>query len=118
MQPLSSEPEDETVLGQTRRHFFGKGARGLGSLALFSLLADHEAKAAADKPAVGGLPGLPHFAPKAKRAIYLHMLGAPPNWKRSTTNQACNICLIPISLNPFAAGSALQRCQRVKPASQ
>jgi hypothetical protein len=28
--------------------------------------------------AVGGQPGLPHFAPKAKRAIYLHMLGAPP----------------------------------------
>jgi hypothetical protein len=28
--------------------------------------------------AVGGQAGLPHFAPKAKRAIYLHMLGAPP----------------------------------------
>ena len=26
----------------------------------------------------GGQPGLPHFAPKAKRAIYLHMVGAPP----------------------------------------
>ena len=25
----------------------------------------------------GGLPGLPHFAPKAKRAIYLFMAGAP-----------------------------------------
>jgi hypothetical protein len=24
------------------------------------------------------LPGLPHFAPTAKRAIYLHMVGAPP----------------------------------------
>src|SRR5207248_8861035 len=24
-----------------------------------------------------GLPGLPHFAPKAKRAIYLHMVGGP-----------------------------------------
>ena len=28
--------------------------------------------------AAGGLPGLPNFAPKAKRAIYLHMVGAPP----------------------------------------
>src|ERR1700736_6395941 len=71
-------PEDEAVLAETRRQFFGRGARGLGSLALFSLLASHESQAAADKPAVGGLPGLPHFAPKAKRAIYLHMLGAPP----------------------------------------
>jgi hypothetical protein len=26
----------------------------------------------------GGLPSLPHFAPKAKRCIYLHMMGAPP----------------------------------------
>jgi len=26
----------------------------------------------------GGLPSLPHFAPKAKRCIYLHMMGVPP----------------------------------------
>ena len=71
-------PEDEAVLAETRRQFFGRGAKGLGSLALFSLLAEQQAKAASDKPAIGGLPGLPHFAPKAKRAIYLHMLGAPP----------------------------------------
>jgi uncharacterized protein (DUF1501 family) len=71
-------PEDQAVLAETRRQFFGRGAKGLGSLALFSLLADEQAKAAQDKPAIGGLPGLPHFAPKAKRAIYLHMLGAPP----------------------------------------
>jgi uncharacterized protein (DUF1501 family) len=44
----------------------------LGSLALASLLG------AETKPSVGGVPGLPHFAPKARRAIYLHMLGAPP----------------------------------------
>ncbi len=25
-----------------------------------------------------GLPSLPHFAPKAKRCIYLHLVGAPP----------------------------------------
>jgi uncharacterized protein (DUF1501 family) len=70
-------PEDAAVLAETRRQFFGRGAKGLGSLALFSLLAD-EAWGATDKPATGGVPGLPHFAPKAKRAIYLHMLGAPP----------------------------------------
>src|ERR1700719_2609676 len=70
-------PEDATVLAETRRQFFGRGAKGLGSLALFSLLAD-EVGGATDKPATGGLAGLPHFAPKANRAIYLHMLGAPP----------------------------------------
>jgi hypothetical protein len=67
---------DEAVLNETRRQFFARGAKGLGSLALGSLLA--ETLGANPKPAFGGVPGLPHFPPKAKRAIYLHMLGAPP----------------------------------------
>ncbi len=70
-------PSDEAVLTETRRQFFGRGAKGLGNLALLSLLAE-TANAGTTKAPVGGLPGLPHFAPKAKRAIYLHMLGAPP----------------------------------------
>ena len=69
---------DDNVLVETRRQLFARGARGLGSLALYTLLEKQAAAAAAEKKAVGGLPGLPHFAPKAKRAIYLHMLGAPP----------------------------------------
>ena len=28
-------------------------------------------------PSAGGLPGLPHIAPKAKRVIYLFQAGAP-----------------------------------------
>lgn len=72
MDPLS---EKDLVL--TRRQLLARGSRGLGSLALFTLLEKH-AGASTEKKAVGGLPGLPHFAPKAKRAIYLHMLGAPP----------------------------------------
>jgi uncharacterized protein (DUF1501 family) len=71
-------PSDEAVMTETRRQLLGRGARGLGSLALFSLLSEQLGRGAAEKPATGGLPGLPHFAPKAKRAIYLHMLGAPP----------------------------------------
>jgi uncharacterized protein (DUF1501 family) len=72
-------PEDAALMTETRRQFFGRGAKGLGSLALFSLLAEEsQASIHAPDKAEGGLPGLPHFAPKAKRAIYLHMLGAPP----------------------------------------
>src|SRR5919199_7396 len=71
-------PSDEAVLSETRRQFFGRGAKGLGNLALLSLLAETAKADTTGKTAVGGLPGLPHFAPKAKRAIYLHMLGAPP----------------------------------------
>ena len=66
----------------TRRHFFGQGALGLGTAALASLMGERAdaAKATsefADAQRIGGLPSLPHFAPKAKRVIYLFMAGAP-----------------------------------------
>ena len=58
----------------TRRYFFKQGALGLGTAALASLLPNQPLAAA---NSMGGLPDLPHFAPKAKRAIYLFMAGAP-----------------------------------------
>ena len=67
-------PSDKAVLNETRRQFFGHGARGLGIAALASLMGER-LPGASTTP---GLPGLPHFAPKAKRAIYLHLVGAPP----------------------------------------
>ena len=70
------DPIKESLLFETRRQLLSGGTRGLGALALHTLLQRHGF--GAEKKAVGGLPGLPHFAPKAKRAIYLHMLGAPP----------------------------------------
>ncbi len=73
---MDSNPIDDSVLMASRRRFLARSGHGLGALALYSLLQKHGE--AATKRAVGGLPGLPHFAPKAKRAIYLHMLGAPP----------------------------------------
>ncbi len=62
------------VAAETRRQFFARGARGLGAMALASLIQRDAAVAA---PTLG-LPGLPHFPPTAKRAIYLHLVGAPP----------------------------------------
>src|SRR3954447_25317307 len=64
------DPFEETRLHITRRHFFGTSSRGIGVAALASLLS-------ADTNTAGGLPGLPHFAPKAKRVIYLFQHGAP-----------------------------------------
>jgi hypothetical protein len=64
----------------TRRHFFRRSTAGiaLGIPALASLLAsDGFAKADGFDPKTGGLLGLPHFPPKAKRVIYLHQSGAP-----------------------------------------
>ncbi|HLF84273.1 MAG TPA: DUF1501 domain-containing protein, partial [Blastocatellia bacterium] len=69
----------EVELTLTRRQLFGLASSGIGVAALASLL----------KPAVfadtqsgrdhktGGLAGVPHFAPKAKRVIFLHQSGAP-----------------------------------------
>jgi hypothetical protein len=68
-------PLHERLQAMTRRHFFARGALGLGTAALSSLLPSR-AGAEALSP-TGGLPGLPHFAPKAKRAIYLFMNEGP-----------------------------------------
>jgi hypothetical protein len=68
---------DNHPLSFTRRHFFSATARGLGAVALGSLLPWPEAIAAAVAEKKDGLPGLPHFAPKAKRVIYLFQSGAP-----------------------------------------
>lgn len=56
------------IQSQTRRHFL---ASGLGAVALASLNAS-----GADNPLA---PKAPHFKPKAKRVIYLHMSGSPPH---------------------------------------
>ena len=72
-------PFDEAIVTETRRQFFGSAARGLGVAALATLLDKGQLLGDILKaPAGSSLPGLPHFAPKAKRAIYLHMVGAPP----------------------------------------
>lgn len=69
------DPLTERRALMTRRQLFGRTALGLGTAALASLLGKD---AAAQTPRrVGGLPGLPHFAPKAKRVIYLLQNGAP-----------------------------------------
>jgi len=70
------DPRLEAQLLLTRRHFFSRSAHGLGVAALASLLGQ---RATAEQPAplTGGLPGLPHFAGKAKRVIYLFQSGAP-----------------------------------------
>ena len=62
---------------ETRRHFFGKSATGVGSIALAHLLGT-DLVGAADSPAsAGAFPGLPHFAPRAKRIIWLFQSGGP-----------------------------------------
>ncbi len=61
----------------TRRHFFGRAAAGVGSLALAHLLGRDLPGAERNPASSGGLPGLPHFSPKAKRVIWLFQSGGP-----------------------------------------
>ncbi len=58
---------------ETRRRFFARGKNALGYAALSSLLGE-----AMSGTAFGSSGSVrPHFAPKAKRVIYLHMVGGP-----------------------------------------
>jgi hypothetical protein len=56
---------------QTRRQFFTSGKNLLGGVALATLLGESIARASGAHP-IGR-----HFAPQAKRVIYLHMVGGP-----------------------------------------
>ena len=69
-------PIEERVLLETRRQFLSRGKNVLGMAALSSLLGDSMLQnvMAADGPATLKVP---HFAPKAKNIIYLHMVGGP-----------------------------------------
>jgi hypothetical protein len=75
----NESPGRAALRAVTRRHFFRESAMGIGGLALASLLDERlfadggGARGAGDATAVRP----PHFAPKAKRIVYLFMAGAP-----------------------------------------
>lgn len=67
---------DDIKYGMTRRHFLSRTSLGIGTAALGALLNPMTAWASlgdGDK----GVLGSPHFAPKAKRVIYLFQSGGP-----------------------------------------
>ncbi|MDX1928284.1 MAG: DUF1501 domain-containing protein [Pirellulaceae bacterium] len=64
----------------TRRAFFGQSSTGIATAALASLLSKRAAGEELANPtgaARNGPSALPHFAPKAKRVIYLFQNGGP-----------------------------------------
>ncbi|WP_158857080.1 DUF1501 domain-containing protein [Lunatibacter salilacus] len=77
---LQQELQYRTLQRETRRHFLKQCAQGLGSIALGSLIgcgasSTQEEQASAVMESLAAK--MPHFAPTAKRIIYLHMAGAP-----------------------------------------
>jgi hypothetical protein len=83
--PLPASLRREWAALQTRRQFLGRTGKVLGWAAMASLLgesalrgdADSSANRGTEKQAAASFKA-PHFAPKAKRAIYLFMSGGPP----------------------------------------
>jgi hypothetical protein len=78
----------QLYLRQTRRSFLGAAARGIGSIALASMVDPSlvfgavgapglASGAATTLPASKGIINPLHFAPKAKRIIHLYMAGGP-----------------------------------------
>ena len=74
-----------------RRTFLSQTGVGLGSAALTSLL-NRDLFGAGTTPQPSAAEAWPgavnplHFAPKAKRVIFLCMAGAPRTWRPSTTS--------------------------------
>ncbi len=69
-----THPLSQFYLAQTRRHFFSTIGRGIGAAALGSLLSKDGLTA---EPSSQEPFKRPHFAPRAKRVIYLFQSGGP-----------------------------------------
>ena len=68
-------PVREYLQSESRRQFLGRGTNAVGYAAMASMLgAEGLGKLVQGEEMP---PGLAHFAPKAKRVIYLHMVGGP-----------------------------------------
>ncbi len=77
--------ELERIAQQTRRHFLRDSTAGIGGIALAALLGQ-DLRSAEQNAAPNNNPNMnplspkhPPNAAKAKRVIYLHMTGSPPN---------------------------------------
>jgi len=76
---LLNEVRFRSLERQTRRQFLSQCATGLGAM----YLAGQSLSAKGGSPSLARQPGnplsplAPHFRPKAKNVIYLHMIGAP-----------------------------------------
>ncbi|WP_226895597.1 DUF1501 domain-containing protein [Luteolibacter marinus] len=74
--PLPADVKRRWLELATRRQFLGRSGKALAWAGLANLMAS---RSQASEPAHGAM--LPNFAPKAKRAIYLYMAGAPSQFE-------------------------------------
>jgi hypothetical protein len=78
---VTVQPPADVPALLARRNFLSRSASALGLAALAGLLAEDvragDSRGADSADAIEGLSALPHFAPRAKRVIYLFQSGAP-----------------------------------------
>ena len=74
MNPFQAHLQDVT-----RRHFLSGSGVGLGAIALSSLSGANANADVIFNPVQPMASRQPHFGAKAKRVIYLHLTGSPPN---------------------------------------
>jgi uncharacterized protein (DUF1501 family) len=67
----------DSLFHTNRRQFLNRFGMGLGGIALAEMLSQFRALGAASRATEHGVLGSTHFAPKAKRIIYLFMSGGP-----------------------------------------
>ena len=72
-------PDLSSLQFQTRRHFLSTSGVGLGAIALSSLSGGSVRADIPINPSVPLEMRKPHFDARAKRVIYLHLTGSPPN---------------------------------------
>lgn len=70
-------PLDSFRMNLSRREFFKRSGLSLGAIALGALLRESLGAAEPSRPPDPLAPRKAHFVPRAKRVIYLHMIGAP-----------------------------------------
>ena len=87
------KPLNDYLTQINRRSVLRQGAIGIGAAALATLIdRENTAVSAGSTHTNRGLSGLPHFAPRAKRIIFLCQSGAPSqldlfDWKPGLTNR-------------------------------
>jgi Protein of unknown function (DUF1501) len=81
----------ENGLNMNRRRFLSRLSLGIGSAALGSLMIPDLFSGSSEEKML--MAGLPHFAPKAKRIIYLFQNGAPSQLDLFDYKPNCRICL-------------------------
>jgi hypothetical protein len=76
---MTSATNTTDLANVTRRHFLSGAGVGLGALALASMAGDETRADVSIDDRQPLVERRPHFAPRARRVIYLHLTGSPPN---------------------------------------